>query len=124
VAGAPVGDWTLYDTCYTERYMGGPFEDSVNSNAEGYKKSSVVPYVKQYDDTNSRLFLYHGMADDNVLFQNSTQVYSELIEHGKVFYSVDYPGSKHSMNGAKVKIHLYKQIFDFLEQQLKNPSNL
>jgi len=60
-----------------------------------------------------------GMADDNVLFQNSTQVYSELIEQGKIFYAVDYPGSKHSMNGAKVKSHLYTQIFDFLERELR-----
>merc|ERR1712194_230998 len=80
-----------------------------------YQKSSVTPYAKFYNDEKSRLLLYHGMADDNVLFQNSTQVYKELVDLGKVFQCCDYPGSKHAMSGTKVKIHLYRTITAFLE---------
>ncbi|KAK3258023.1 hypothetical protein CYMTET_32917 [Cymbomonas tetramitiformis] len=92
VAGAPVADWKLYDTHYTERYNGTP-----QDNSKGYEASSVIPYVKNYDDTQSRLFMYHGMADDNVLFSNSTQVYKELQELGKVFQAMDYPGNRTAM---------------------------
>ena len=67
VSGAPVTDWKYYDTHYTERYQGTP-----QDNPDGYKSSSVFNYVQNYDDTKSNLMVYHGMADDNVLFTNST----------------------------------------------------
>jgi hypothetical protein len=64
VAGAPVTDWALYDTHYTERYMDHP-----KDNPDGYARSSVFAHV---DGMRSDLLLIHGMADDNVLFTNST----------------------------------------------------
>ena len=111
ISGAPVTDWRLYDTHYTERYMGSPV-----TNKKGYDASSVLPYVKNY---RSGLLMYHGMADDNVLFENSTRVYKALQDEGKLFQMIDYPGSKHSMRGEKVRNHLYKSLADFLERQLK-----
>jgi dipeptidyl-peptidase-4 len=111
ISGAPVSDWRLYDTHYTERYMGHP-----DSNKAGYEASSVLPYVKQYQ---SGLLMYHGMADDNVLFENSTRVYKALQDEAKLFQMMDYPGSKHSMRGEKVRIHLYKSLAHFLEKELK-----
>ncbi len=111
ISGAPVTDWSLYDTHYTERYLGHP-----ESNAKGYEASSVMPYVKGYE---SGLLMYHGMADDNVLFENSTKVYKALQDEGKLFQMIDYPGSKHSMRGEKVKLHLYRSLTDFLDRQLK-----
>ena len=111
ISGAPVTDWALYDTHYTERYLGHPQE-----NAEGYEASSVLPYVKGYQ---SGLLMYHGMADDNVLFENSTKVYKALQDEGKLFQMIDYPGSKHSMRGEKVRTHLYRSLADFLERELK-----
>lgn len=111
VAGAPVTDWALYDTHYTERYLGHP-----KTNAEGYVASSVFPYVNDYS---GNLFIYHGMADDNVLFTHSTKLYSELQKQGKLFESMDYPGSKHSMFGKEVQTHLHKTITDFFERKLK-----
>ncbi|QYJ85537.1 S9 family peptidase [Shewanella mesophila] len=112
ISGAPVTDWSLYDTHYTERYLSHP-----ESNAEGYEASSVLPYVKDYQ---SGLLMYHGMADDNVLFENSTRVYKALQDEGKLFQMIDYPGSKHSMRGEKVRTHLYRSLADFLEKQLKH----
>ncbi|MBE7216067.1 S9 family peptidase [Shewanella benthica] len=111
ISGAPVTDWALYDTHYTERYLGHP-----QQNAEGYEASSVLPYVKGYQ---SGLLMYHGMADDNVLFENSTKVYKALQDEGKLFQMIDYPGSKHSMRGEKVRTHLYRSLTDFLERELK-----
>ncbi|QFU21396.1 S9 family peptidase [Shewanella eurypsychrophilus] len=111
ISGAPVTDWALYDTHYTERYLGHP-----DKNAKGYEASSVLPYVKGYQ---SGLLMYHGMADDNVLFENSTKVYKALQDEGKLFQMIDYPGSKHSMRGNKVRTHLYRSLADFLERELK-----
>ncbi|MDR8525099.1 S9 family peptidase [Shewanella fidelis] len=111
ISGAPVSDWALYDTHYTERYMGDP-----KTNAEGYEASSVLPYVGGYK---SGLLMYHGMADDNVLFENSTRVYKALQDEGKLFQMIDYPGSKHSMRGEKVRVHLYRSLADFLDRELK-----
>ncbi|NTS76096.1 S9 family peptidase [Catenovulum sp. SM1970] len=111
VSGAPVTDWLLYDTHYTERYLGHPEE-----NAAGYTASSVFPYAK---DLKGRLLIYHGMADDNVLFTHSTKLYSELQKQGKLFEILDYPGSKHSMRGKAVQIHLNRSISDFFDRHLK-----
>lgn len=112
ISGAPVTDWRLYDTHYTERYLAHPA-----TNEQGYEASSVFPYVKNYQ---SGLLMYHGMADDNVLFENSTRVYKALQDEGKLFQMIDYPGSKHSMRGEKVRNHLYRSLADFLDRQLKN----
>lgn len=112
ISGAPVTDWRLYDTHYTERYLGHP-----EANEKGYEASSVFPYVKNYQ---AGLLMYHGMADDNVLFENSTRVYKALQDEGKLFQMIDYPGSKHSMRGEKVRNHLYRSLADFLDRQLKS----
>lgn len=116
ISGAPVSSWELYDTHYTERYQGTP-----QDNPDGYAAGCVLPYLPKYDDEYSRLFMYHGMADDNVLFVNSTQVYKALQDQCKLFQTMDYPGCKHSMNGEKVKKHMYKSIWDFLKQQFARP---
>ena len=115
VAGAPVTDWRLYDTHYTERYLAHP-----NDNAAGYEKSSVFPYI---DGLKGDLLLYHGMADDNVLFTNSTKLMKALQDKNKHFELMTYPGSKHSMRGKKVKVHLNNTIADFFQRHLQNQKN-
>ncbi|RPJ50653.1 MAG: S9 family peptidase, partial [Acidobacteria bacterium] len=77
IAGAPVTDWRLYDSIYTERYMGLPAK-----NREGYEKSSVVKAAK---DLHGRLLLVHGLIDDNVHIQNSVMFMYELQQAGKDF---------------------------------------
>ena len=89
VAGAPVTDWRLYDTYYTERFLGHPAE-----NAEGYEKSGVFPYIGNLED---ELLIIHGMADDNVLFTNSTKLFKSLQDAGKQFEIMVYPGAKHGL---------------------------
>lgn len=110
VSGAPVTDWSLYDTHYTERYLSQP-----QVNGVGYDKSAVFPYV---EGLKGQLFVYHGMADDNVLYQNSTKLYKTLQDAGKLYESKDYPGSKHSMRGKSVQLHLMRTIEDFLNRRL------
>ncbi|WP_286262959.1 S9 family peptidase [Thalassotalea atypica] len=112
VSGAPVTDWMLYDTHYTERYLNHP-----NVNADGYEDSSVFPYI---DGLNGPLMVYHGMADDNVLFTNTTKLIKAMQDKNKHFELMTYPGSKHSMRGKKVKVHLNNTIVNFFNRHFNN----
>jgi len=111
VAGAPVVDWSLYDTHYTERYLGTPA-----TNAEGYQRSAVTPYV---DQLGGRLLLVHGMADDNVLFTNSTMLMQRLQSQGKQFELMTYPGGKHGLvRTPEMGKHYYEMVLKFFEREL------
>ncbi|MCO1333555.1 DPP IV N-terminal domain-containing protein [Microbulbifer sp. OS29] len=112
VSGAPVTDWTLYDTHYTERYMGNPTVDM-----DSYKTSSVFPYAKKLQGD---LLIYHGMADDNVLFTNTTKLIKQLQDGGQQFELMTYPGKKHSLRGKQTRIHQYSMIKQFFDRKLKN----
>lgn len=111
VAGAPVTDWALYDTHYTERYLGTP-----QNNAQGYQQSSVFPYTKGLSGS---LLIYHGMADDNVLFTHTTRVVDALQKQGSLFELMTYPGAKHSLFGQTTRLHQYRTIVDFFDRKLK-----
>jgi len=110
VAGAPVTDWGLYDTHYTERYMDLPAR-----NAKGYEEARVLAHI---DGLRSRLLLIHGMADDNVLFTNSTELMSALQKRGQPFELMTYPGAKHGLSGSNA-LHRYRLAEDFLGRCLK-----
>jgi len=109
VAGAPVTDWGLYDTHYTERYMDLPAR-----NAKGYEEARVLAHI---DGLRSRLLLIHGMADDNVLFTNSTELMSALQKRGQPFELMTYPGAKHGLSGSNA-LHRYRLAEDFLARCL------
>ena len=110
VAGAPVTDWGLYDTHYTERYMDLPAR-----NEAGYTEARVLTHI---EGLRSRLLLIHGMADDNVLFSNSTVLMSALQKRGQPFELMTYPGAKHGLSGADA-LHRYRVAEDFLGRCLK-----
>ena len=111
VSVAPVTDWSLYDTHYTEQFLGaGP-----KGNPEGYQQSGVFAHL---DGLKSPLLLVHGMADDNVLFANSTRLMSALQERGITFELMTYPGAKHGLRG-KDKLHQMRTSASFLERCLK-----
>ncbi|MDH3431720.1 MAG: S9 family peptidase [Gammaproteobacteria bacterium] len=112
VSGAPVTDWALYDTHYTERYLGTP-----QDNADGYAASSVFPYVQ---DLAGPLLIIHGMADDNVLFSNSTKLFDALQEQQREFDMMTYPGSKHALlRVPSTGKHGYSKILRFFELHLQ-----
>ena len=111
VAGAPVTDWHLYDTHYTEQFMGTP-----QQNAAGYTASSVLTYANQL---RGPLLIMHGMADDNVLFTHSTTLFKKLQDLDKQFDVMTYPGSKHGLlRFAATGAHGYATIKRFLDTQL------
>jgi dipeptidyl-peptidase-4 len=112
VAVAPVTDWRLYDTHYTERYL-----DTPQNNADGYEQSGVLHWLAGIrSDT---LLLVHGMADDNVLFANSTKLMAALQQRGTQFELMTYPGGKHGLSTPAMKKHVYTLIADFFEAKLK-----
>ncbi|WP_250626223.1 S9 family peptidase [Pinirhizobacter soli] len=112
VAVAPVTDWKLYDTFYTERYLDRP-----QDNAEGYKKSAPFDWL---DGLTSPLYLVHGMADDNVLFLNSTELMAALQKRGTQFQLMTYPGGKHGLALPGQKAHVFHLIANFFETTIKN----
>lgn len=109
-AGAPVTDWGLYDTHYTERYM-----DLPKNNPDGYREGRVLEHL---DGLRSKLLLIHGMADDNVLFTNSTVLMSALQQRGQAFELMTYPGAKHGLRGRDA-LHRLRLTEDFFARCLK-----
>jgi dipeptidyl-peptidase-4 len=110
VAGAPVTDWALYDTHYTERYLGTP-----QANPAGYRDSTVFEGIDRLVDP---LLIIHGMADDNVLFTHSTLLFKALQDRGVTFEMMTYPGAKHALQQRPVAIHRLKTILDFFQRHL------
>ncbi len=111
VSVAPVTDWTLYDTHYTERYIGTPQE-----NAEVYARASVLG---QSDELDRPLLLMHGMADDNVLFENSLQLIERLQKRSAPFSLMVYPGRAHGLRGRETQLHVYRMVRTFFDQHLQ-----
>ena len=111
VAVAPVIDWSLYDTGYTERYL-----DTPQHNANGYELSGVLHWLA---GLKSPLLLAHGMADDNVLFTNSTKLMAALQERGVPFELMTYPGGKHGLSTPAMRMHAFHAIADFFDKHVK-----
>jgi len=110
VSVAPVTDWTLYDSHYTERYLGLP-----QDNAAGYDASSVFAHL---DGLEGRLLLIHGMADDNVLFTHTTKLMKALQTRLLPFELMTYPGAKHGLQERDVATHRFRLILDFFQRHL------
>jgi dipeptidyl-peptidase-4 len=113
VAVAPVTDWALYDTHYTEQFVGA----TPKSDAEAYKKSGVFAHL---DGLKSPLLLVHGMADDNVLFTNTTRLIDGLVNRGVKFDLMTYPGAKHGISSRAGQRHVYATIEAFFKRNLGN----
>ncbi|GLV36131.1 Dipeptidyl peptidase 10 [Carabus blaptoides fortunei] len=108
IAVAPVTNWRLYDSAYTERYMGLP---NVTDNYKGYEEADVSRKVSLLKD--KMLYLVHGSADDNVHLQQSMALVRALAKSGTLFRQQVYPDESHSLGG--VKRHLYKSMGAFLD---------
>ena len=111
VAGAPVTKWELYDTHYTERYMGTP-----QGEAAAYAAASPLVHSDAIADP---LLLIHGMADDNVVFENSTALMAKLQAGAKPFETMVYPGQTHRVAGPGISVHLWKTIAAFLDRETR-----
>jgi len=112
-AGAPPTEWSLYDTAYTERYMGKPDE-----NKAGYAYSDINNRIDKLKP--GSLLLLHGMADDNVIFENSTRLMSALQAKAIPFEMALYPGERHSAPRSKTKgLSVLKTHLEFFGRKLK-----
>ena len=109
VSGAPPTEWGLYDTHYTERYMGTP-ED----NVAGYAATDVIDRL---DGLEGRLMIMHGMADDNVIFENATRVINALQERSIPFDMMLYPGQRHGIRGNPRLLHQWRTWLEFFERE-------
>jgi len=110
LVGAPVTDYRLYDSVYTERYMGLP-----KDNAKGYDAGSVLKSAK---DLSGKMLLMHGTVDDNVHPQNTIQFIDALQKANKSYELQLYPGSDHSPRAPQHTWSLRNAMWDFLKRNL------
>lgn len=111
VSGAPVTRWELYDTHYTERYLGNPTIDP-----RPYERGNPVTNAEALADP---LLLIHGMADDNVIFEHSTVYMGRLQEAAIPFELMVYPGATHRVSGEERQVHMWRTITDFLDRHVR-----
>ena len=95
VSGAPVTDWRLYDTAYTERYLGDPNEGAANYTKGSYEDGDVLAHL---DGLTEPFLLIHGMADDNVIFRNS------ICPHGRYAKARGAQYAPHDLSRRKTRL--------------------
>jgi dipeptidyl-peptidase-4 len=110
IAVAPVTDWRLYNTAYTERFMRRPQE-----NFKGYDQASVL---LRADKLQGNLLIVHGTADDNVHVQNTMLFIDRLVAADKQFEMQLYTDKNHSILGKQTRWHLYTRMSEFLFKNL------
>ena len=110
VAIAPVTDWRLYDSAYTERYMRRP-----QVNDHGYESASLLPRAK---DLTGKMLLIHGTADDNVHVQQAWQYIDALVKADKQFEMQFYPDDNHFLKKGNNALHMHNRILEFLSRNL------
>jgi len=116
VVGAPVTKWELYDTHYTERYLGNPAIDP-----KPYQTSDALADAVKI---NEPFLLIHGMSDDNVVFENSSMLADELQQADRPFDMMFYVGQTHRIAGEGRQANVQKTIERFLDEKvLKIPAN-
>ena len=116
-AGGPPADWRLYDTHYTEHYMGDP-----RTSAAAYDASAVLPRLPALAKPGApRLLLLHGMADDNVVFENSTRIMAALQAQATPFDLMLFPGQRHGVSAPKKQVQLWETYLAFFKRTLGGP---
>jgi dipeptidyl-peptidase 4 len=111
VAGAPVTDWRLYDTAYTERYLGDP-----NLDAAPYERTDLIPRAAQLARP---LLLVHGLADDNVVAAHTLRLSHALLAAGKPHTVLPLSGITHMTPQEIVAENLLRLELDFFDEHLK-----
>ena len=107
---APVTDWTLYDTGYTERFMRRP-----QVNGRGYREASLL---NKAADLTGEVLIIHGTADDNVHVQHTMQYIDALVNAGKQFEMQLYPDDNHHLRKGNNAEHMHNRILIFLQKNL------
>ncbi len=114
VAVAPVTNWRYYDNIYTERYMRTPQE-----NPNGYDDNSPINHT---DKIKGKYLIIHGTADDNVHFQNATQMITALVKNNVDFESAYYPNKNHKISGKldNTSFHLWSKMTKWIIENMGN----
>jgi dipeptidyl-peptidase-4 len=115
VAGAPVTDWALYDTHYTERYLGDPAVDPA-----AYERSSLLADAPKLTRP---LLLIHGLADDNVVAAHTLRLSSALLAAGRPHSVLPLSGVTHMTPQEEVAENLLLLQVDFLRSALASPAS-
>jgi dipeptidyl-peptidase-4 len=115
VAGAPVTDWRLYDTHYTERYLG---TEPAGADRDAYERSSILTDAASL---HRPLLVIHGLADDNVLVAHTLQLSQRLTESGRLHSVLPLSGITHMTPQELVAENLLKLQVEFLHQVLSEP---
>ncbi len=110
-SGAPPTQWNLYDTCYSERYMGTPDE-----NPKGYAAADIL---NRLDNLSGRLLLLKGLSDDNVVLANTTRLTAALQTRGVTFDMMEYPGERHGIQGNAKRLQLWRIYLEFFARNLQ-----
>jgi dipeptidyl-peptidase-4 len=110
VAIAPVTDWRLYDSAYTERYMRRP-----QVNERGYNDASLLNHAA---DMTGNVLIIHGTADDNVHAQHTWQYIDALVRADKQFEMQLYPDDNHFLKKGNNYTHMHQRVLDFLGKNL------
>jgi dipeptidyl-peptidase 4 len=110
IAVAPVTHWRYYNTIFTERYLKTP-----DLNQEGYELGAPV---NRADDIKGNYLLIHGTADEYVHFQNAVDMVDALVRNNVQFQTMFYPNRNHSIRGGNTRMHLFRMMTDFIEQNL------
>ena len=110
IAGAPVTDWRLYDTAYTERYLGHP-----HVNTAVYDENSLLSLAPNLQ---GKLLIVHGLADDNVVAAHSLQLSAALLAAGKLHDFIPLAGVSHMTPQVTVKENLLRMEAEYLRQHL------
>lgn len=111
IAIAPVTDWRLYDSAYTERYMRRP-----QVNDRGYNEASLLSRAK---DLMGNVLIIHGTGDDNVHVQHTMQYIEALVQADKEFEMQLYPDDNHHLRKGNNATHMHNKILKFLQNNLK-----
>ena len=111
IAIAPPTNWRFYDTVYTERYMRTPQE-----NQQGYDDVNPIARAAQL---HGALLLCHGLADDNVHYQNTAEYVEALVQADKDFRQLVYTNRNHSIFGGNTRNHLFRQAINHFNANLK-----
>ena len=112
VAIAPPTCWRYYDTVYTERFMRTPKE-----NKQGYDE---VNPIFRAGKLHGALLLCHGLCDDNVHYQNTAEYVEALVQADKDFRQLVYTNRNHSIFGGNTRNHLFRQCFNFFNENMNN----
>lgn len=110
VSGSPVTDWRLYDTGYTERFMGLPAK-----NGAGYKATSLLEMAP---GLRGKLLLVHALMDENVHFQHTAELIDALVAADRTFDLLVLPGERHGYRNPGTKRYVNRRVIDYFVEHL------